>query len=135
MKTNQLMRHITSAILIGMILFTCMNLVGINREDVYGAAGVKATRITDLKTKVSKGKIVLTWKKTVGYKTEGYQIYRYAKKDSVYRSIGKTAARKYTNKSSLKKGTRYYYKVRGYRTVDKKTVYTKWSQTVSAKAR
>lgn len=99
------------------------------------AAGVKATRITDLKTKVSKGKVVLTWKKTAGYKTEGYQIYRSAKKDGVYRSIGKTAARKYTNKSSLKKGTRYYYKVRGYRTVDKKTVYTKWSQTVSAKAR
>ena len=96
---------------------------------------MKATRITHLKSKASKGKVTLTWKKTKGYKADGYQIYRSVKKDGVYRSIGKTTAKKYTNSSSLKKGTRYYYKVRGYRMMDKKIVYTKWSQIVSAKAK
>ena len=103
--------------------------------DSMVAAGVKATRITHLKSKASKGKVTLTWKKTKGYKADGYQIYRSVKKDGVYRSIGKTTAKKYTNSSSLKKGTRYYYKVRGYRMMDKKIVYTKWSLIVSAKAK
>ena len=43
MKTNQLIKHITSVVLIGFMLFTCMSLVGLNREDSYGAAEKTAT--------------------------------------------------------------------------------------------
>lgn len=43
MKTNQRIKHITSVVLIGIMLFTCLSLVGLNREDAYGAAEKPAT--------------------------------------------------------------------------------------------
>lgn len=99
------------------------------------AAGVKATKITSVKATASKGKVALAWKKSVGYKVDGYQVYRSTKKSSGFTKMFTTKAKSYKNTKSLKKGTRYYYKVRGYRTVDRKTVYTNWSDTVSAVAK
>lgn len=99
------------------------------------AAGVKATEITSVKAAASKGKVALTWKKSAGYKVDGYQVYRSEKKSSGFTKMFTTKAKSYKNTKSLKKGTRYYYKVRGYRTVDGKTVYTNWSDTVSAVAK
>ncbi len=99
------------------------------------AAGVKGTKITNLKAAASKGKVSLTWKKSAGYKVDGYQVYRSTKKSSGFTKMFTTKARSYKNTKSLKKGTRYYYKVRGYRTVDGKTVYTQWSNVVSVIAK
>ncbi len=58
------------------------------------AAGVKATRITHLKTKASKGKVTLTWKKTKGYKADGYQIYRSVKKTAYIEALAKPLQKK-----------------------------------------
>lgn len=99
------------------------------------AAGVKATKITGLKTASSRGKVALTWKKSAGYKVDGYQIYRSTKKDSGFIKMNSVNVRSSKDTKSLKKGTRYYYKVRGYRTIDGKTVYTNWSAVVSAVAK
>ena len=75
----------------------------------------------------------LSWNKVTG--SSGYEVLRGTSKTGTYKSVktitsGSTVS--YTDKS-LATGTTYYYKVRAYRTVDKKKVYSSYSSVVSAK--
>ena len=75
----------------------------------------------------------LSWNKVTG--SSGYEVLRATSKTGTYKSVktitsGSTVS--YTDKS-LATGTTYYYKVRAYRTVDKKKVYSSYSSIVSAK--
>lgn len=91
-------------------------------------AGVQKTKVINLRSKAKKGSITLTWKKSgSGYKLHSYQIWRSVRKSSGYKLMKTTKSQTYKNTKALKKGTRYYYKVRGCRTIDGKKVYTKWS--------
>ena len=95
---------------------------------IYELNNVKLT----LKTKKSKKDIKLSWTKTGETKVDAYQVFRSVKKTSGY---GKKAfyttkngkKTSYTNTKDLKKGKKYYYKVRGMKKVDGKTYYTNWS--------
>lgn len=114
----------------------------VNKKNVYGSYSkvVKATpvlsKVAGVKTVNVSGKsIKVTWKNVSG--ASGYKLYRSTKKNGSYKLVktvkgSKTV--KYTNKK-LKKGTTYFYKVRAYKTVGKKTVYGSYSSYKSAKVR
>ena len=59
-----------------------------------------------------KKKVVIKYTKATGAKK--YQIYRYSKKAKKYKLIATTSKTKYTDKK-VKKGNKYRYKVRSYR--------------------
>lgn len=63
-------------------------------------------------------------------KLKGYQISRSVKKTSGYKKTGSTVKTKWTSKKFKKVKRTYYYKVRGYKIIDGRTYYTKWSKPV-----
>lgn len=101
-------------------------------------AGVENTTIKMYynKKEIGKGWIKLRYKKSYGYKVDNYEIFRSAKKKTNFGDeawfVTKTNKTKgfYKNGKSVKKGTRYYYKMRGVREIAGETVYTQWSNIV-----
>ena len=80
-------------------------------------------KVKSLKAKGQK-KVKLTWTKVPG--ADGYVIYRSNKKNGKFKQIqvikkGKTTT--FTQKK-LKKGKKFYYKIRAYRKVGGKKVYS-----------
>ncbi|WP_018592463.1 leucine-rich repeat protein [Terrisporobacter glycolicus] len=75
----------------------------------------------------------VTWNKISG--ASGYEVYRATSKSGTYskvKTITSGSTLSYTNKS-LTTGKTYYYKVRAYRTVNGKKVYSSYSSVVSVK--
>lgn len=80
---------------------------------------------------VTKGKVVLTWEKaedSSDAQIGGYQVWKSTKADTGYSKIGSTKNTKFTNTANLKKGTRYYYKVRIYKVINGKVYYGQWTK-------
>ncbi|MDY5975590.1 MAG: hypothetical protein SPI84_03005 [Anaerovoracaceae bacterium] len=99
-------------------------------EDI--AASVKATSIR-LNSKKGKGYVKLSWIVSGYEDLDGYDVYRGKSRTTLKRWGGNTKT-VYRNAKGLKKGTTYYYKVRGYKIIDGKKVYTKWSNINYRKA-
>ncbi len=87
----------------------------------------KPTRAAMKGIKAGTGaKITVYWKQSI--RANGYQIYRSKTKNGTYTKVGTASkkARSFTDKR-LKKGQRYYYKVRGTRTFGGLTQYGNFS--------
>lgn len=102
------------------------------RDDKIAEA-VKNTKITSLKAKKGKSKIVLTWKKSSSkYKVDGYIVMRTTKKGGTYKEISRTKNHKFTTSKLPKKGKKHYYMVAGYRKVNGEIIFTR-VKTVTVK--
>lgn len=96
----------------------------------FNHSSVKLTSV-----KAGKKKITLRWKKVKD--ADGYVIYRSTKKNKEFKkvkTIKKDSTVKWTN-TKLKANKRYYYKVRAYKVVDGKNIYTQYSAVKQAKAK
>lgn len=81
---------------------------------VYAELTLKTLKApTSLKASVGKRKVTLSYKKASG--ATKYEIYRSTKKSSGYKKIATTTKTKYVDQK-VKKGKKYYYKVRTVRT-------------------
>lgn len=103
----------------------------------YGTSKKIATKLGQVTLKsVSAGKKCATvkWSKVSG--ATGYKVYRAKSQKGKYTCI-RTVGNKVTSykNTKLTKGKTYYYKVRAYRTVNKKPVYGAYSKVKSAKAK
>ena len=78
-----------------------------------------------VKSKKGKKQISLRWKNTSTMQLDGVQIYRSTKRNSGYRKkvMLTSKSSKYTD-TAVKQGKKYYYKARGYVTIDGERVYT-----------
>lgn len=90
------------------------------------------TPIVTLKSTVA-GKATVTWSNTSS-KATGYKVYMATSKTGTYQLVKTTTAKSYT-KTGLTKGKTYYFKVRAYRTVDGKNIYSDYSTVKSIKVK
>jgi len=66
---------------------------------------------------------------------DGYEVFKSTSKNDGYEKVRTTSKLSYKNTKGLKKGTRYYYKVRAYKQVGEETLYSDWSNVTYRKAK
>lgn len=91
---------------------------------------INLKKVTSLKQKTtySTSKITMTWNKVTG--ASGYAVYRSTSKNGTYKLLKTYSSNTCTN-AGLKAGSKYYYKVRAYATVNGKKVYGDYSDAKS----
>ena len=101
-------------------------------KEIEAVKGLKLTA----KSSAKKGSITVKWTvKGDASAADGYQVWKSTKQSSGYKKAFTTTKTSYKNTKDLKKGTRYYYKVRAYKVVDGKNVYSDWSNKAYRKAK
>ncbi len=98
------------------------------REEL-AAVSIQAT------SKAIKGAMKLSWTTTAqaadgsvtAYKPDGYELWKSTSKTNGYTLLKSCSGKAFKNTSNIQKGKRYYYKVRAYKIVGEKKLYTAWS--------
>lgn len=95
------------------------------------AAKVGFTKVAS----ASYDKLRLSWEPLSG--VDGYQIYRATSKSGKYAKIATVKGASSATYTDIGRtcGTRYYYKLRAYKKIGRKTVYSKYSTILSAYAK
>jgi len=98
-------------------------------------ASVESLKIKASSTK-GKGWIKVQWKVTGDTENvEGYQLYKSTKAQTGYKKCITTTKTSFKNTKNIKAGTRYYYKVRAFVTVDGVKYYSDWSNKANRVAK
>ena len=97
-------------------------------------ANVKGLKIT-AKSTAKKGSITVKWTVKGSADIDGYEIWKSTKANKGYKKAFTTTKKTYKNSKGLKKGTRYYYKVRAYKVIDGVKVTSDWSNKANRKAK
>lgn len=109
----------------------------IDQKKVFGSDSAKATAAAKpvapkLKVIAGKGKAVIKWNAVPGITK--YQLYKSSKKSGKFYKERVTVKTRYTD-YGLKKGKACYYKIKAYKVVKGKKVYSGYSKVVKVKAR
>ena len=106
--------------------YNCSSWVKVSKKSTTKTPGFT------LKTTSKKVTITLT---SVNM-ADGYEIHRATKKNGKYKNVKTlTSEEELVYKNGTKKGTTYYYKVRSYKMVDGKKVYSDYSSIKSIKSK
>ncbi|XRG78623.1 InlB B-repeat-containing protein [Rossellomorea sp. GAMAL-10_SWC] len=81
-------------------------------------------------TKSGTSSVKLTWSSVSG--AAGYEIVKSTSKTGSYTHLSDVKSTSYTN-NGLSKGKTYYYKVRSFKIVGSKKIYSDWSSVISIK--
>lgn len=106
------------------------------QNDKDGTASIKESKVDVASIKsAAKKQVYLKWKKNKY--ADGYKVYRSIKKKTGYKCIATLKKRSkvsYTDKKVKSKKV-YYYKVRAYRKIGKKTIYSGYSPVKRVKVK
>lgn len=107
-------------------LYTAEAVLGISVEDPVKS--VESLKIT-ARSVSKKGSITVKWSVVGDTKyVKGYEVWRSTKKTTGFKKMITTTKTSYKNSKKLKKGVKYYYKVRAIAyTADKVKVKSDWS--------
>lgn len=81
--------------------------------------------------KYNSSKVKITWNKVYG--ADGYEVQKLMKKNSKYVVMNNSRTSKTSINIKAKKKTKYYYKVRAYKSVNGDRIYAPWSSQKSYK--
>ena len=107
-----------------------------NAESTTSAQVQKPNKTSVKKLKAKKGSVELTWSKTKGVK--GYEIQLATDKKFKKNKKTATVKKQKTTKTTVKKlkaKKKYYVRIRTYKTVNGKKVYSSWSKVKSVKTK
>ena len=96
-------------------------------------AAAKKLKVTKLKAKSKKCKFTVSWKKNT--EADGYQVQYKLKSAKKFKSLKKSTTKVKVTSKKLKKGKKYIFRVRPYKTVNGKKVYGKWAKTKAVKCK
>ena len=105
--------------------------LGLNIDPADAVKGLKITARSTAK----KGSITVKWTVKGEADIDGYEIWKSTKANKGYKKAFTTTKKTYKNSKGLKKGTRYYYKVRAYKVIDGGKVTSDWSNKANRKAK
>ena len=93
-------------------------------QDLKDEIATKALKVSGLKVTSKAKKFTVKWKKNS--KAEGYQVQYKLKSAKTFKNLKKSTTKISVKSKKLKKGKKYQFRVRPYKTINGNKIYGKW---------